>query len=275
MDLFIPSSSSIFIILADFLDPCDLAALSQTARKFRDACGVEYVFHPNDDGWDGDARDFSQFYNAKSISYQGASMEDDDKYTFLKLKSLTKITINDGKLHSLKGFETLTNLRILDLDTNEFADLSPIANLRDLKVLNISCNDISDISPLKNLCNLVELDLSANDIKDLSPLENLINLQKLDFSCSEDDLYLLRNLVNMRKLRILCHSDSDLDYLTGMHNLEILKLTSSKLCKNMHLLDNFRKLRKYEITEYFCTKDEKIIKTRPSRRNPIGDVNEN
>ena len=265
MDLFIPSSSGIFVILADFLEPRDLSALSHTARKFSKACDIQYIFHPCDDGSTGDTLDLSRFYNAKSVSYYGASMEDEDNFYFLKLKSLTRITINDGKLHTLQGFETMTNLRILNLDTNEFEeDLSPIANLHNLRVLNISCTGTTDISPLKNLHNLIELDLSANDIDDLSPLANLTNLQILDLNCCENDFHLLRNLVNMRKLRLYSQEyDADLDYLTNMHNLEVLKITSSKSCKNMHILDNFKKLYKIDITEYFCKENQRTTEMGP------------
>ena len=245
MDLFIPSSSGIFIILADFLEPRDLSALSQTARKFRNACINQYIFHPVDDGSGEEALDFSRFYNARSVSYYGQSMEDTE-YHFLKLKNLTRITINDAKLYSIEGFETMTNLRILDLRSNEIDDLSPIAKLYNLKVLNIHCNGFTDISLLANLHNLIDLDLSANGKLDLKTIARLTNLQKLHVYFNEQDFVLLRNFVNMRNLNILCYCCADLEFLSGMPDLEILNI-SAKSYKNSHVLKNLKKLHKIKM----------------------------
>lgn len=87
-------------------------------------------------------------------------------------------------IRDLSGLEYCSNLRWLDLDTNQISDLTPLEQLgrpedpfsSPLVYLNLDDNEISDIGPLAGLLNLQGLSLFNNQIADISPLvTNAVN----------------------------------------------------------------------------------------------------
>ena len=73
----------------------------------------------------------------------------------------------------------LKGLRLLYLDRNHIADLSPLAGLTELKYLYLRDNQVDNLEPLGNLKHSVVLDLGGNKITDLIPLMNLSELKHL------------------------------------------------------------------------------------------------
>ncbi|MBO5318104.1 MAG: leucine-rich repeat domain-containing protein, partial [Oscillospiraceae bacterium] len=95
----------------------------------------------------------------------------------------------------------LTELRLLDLQSNKLTSVSPLSSCAALEDLNISANSLTDISPLKSLnkllylnfsnnqvatipgfskkCGLVTINGNSNNISSLAPLSGLQNLNKV------------------------------------------------------------------------------------------------
>ena len=73
----------------------------------------------------------------------------------------------------------MENLRLLYLDRNHVADLSPLAGLTKLKYLYLRDNQVDNLKPLGKLEHLVMLDIGGNKITDLIPLMNLSKLKHL------------------------------------------------------------------------------------------------
>ena len=115
--------------------------------------------------------------------------------------TLTTLFAHFAEIRDLTGLEFATNLRELDLESNQISDISPLKNLKNLRELDLESNQISDISPLKNLKNLRNLVLSGNPISDVSSLKNLKNLERLELSDNQlSNISALKNLKNLREM---------------------------------------------------------------------------
>ncbi len=94
----------------------------------------------------------------------------DADYHFSKL--ITKLTLRNNQIHSLKFLGGLTSLKILDLSNNFLSDLSCFLNLSQeplsLQEVDFSDNNIENASPLTVLKMLQKLNLSNNKIKTLA-----------------------------------------------------------------------------------------------------------
>ena len=89
-------------------------------------------------------------------------------------------------LTSLDGIESLTNLNRLDCYSGyALEDISALANLTNLKYLDLNSNNITDLSPLAGLVKLETLVLSGNPITDMSPLANLPALESLGLGSTD------------------------------------------------------------------------------------------
>jgi len=118
-------------------------------------------------------------------------------------------------IRNLSGIEYCSNLRWLDLDTNEISDLTPLEQLgrpedpfsSPLVYLNLDDNQISDITPLAGMLNLQGLSLFNNQIADISPLVTnakngglgegdyiILDLSTLDEEAQNVDLPTLQDL---------------------------------------------------------------------------------
>lgn len=106
----------------------------------------------------------------------------------LHAKQFTSINFFATRLESLKGIETFSNL----------------------KSLNVSRTMITnkDLEDLKNSIQLTRLDLNGNQISDIRALANLVNLEKLGLACTYvEDL----PIGKMKKLKVLDIYQTSLD----------------------------------------------------------------
>lgn len=84
-----------------------------------------------------------------------------------------------NKLTEIKGLDTLTNLKILSIQSNRLTAITGLTNLKSLEELHISHNALTEISGLEENTNLRVIDISANPIAHLTGLENLKHLEEL------------------------------------------------------------------------------------------------
>ena len=126
----------------------------------------------------------------------------------------------DWGIRNLKGLESATNLRRLDIQHNQITDISPIAGLIPLRELGIAFNPVSDISPVRGLTNLTHLALYETQVSNISPVRNLTNLTHLWlYRTQVSDISPVRNLTNLVHLDFRHSLVSDISPVRGLINL--------------------------------------------------------
>ncbi|CAL5989276.1 leucine-rich_repeat-containing protein [Hexamita inflata] len=92
---------------------------------------------------------------------------------------LTTLELTESPKISFQGFEQMTQLTNLSLESNKLCKVNFICKLLRLTHLNISNNEIEDLNPLKQLLELIKINASRNKIYDISPLQKLVYIQVL------------------------------------------------------------------------------------------------
>lgn len=147
--------------------------------------------------------------------------------SFAGLDCIQELEIMETNLRSLEGIGNLPALEVLNLQSNNLSDLSPLIGAKNLKMLNLNQNyGVSDLSPLSGLSSLEQLFLSYSNVKNVSALSSLINLQELSLSWTKvEDVSPLKTLVNLKTLytrHVLILSDN-LKTLKDNTDLVIIK----------------------------------------------------
>ena len=147
------------------------------------------------------------------------------------LTNLRKISIYGNQIKDISSLSGLTNLINLNASNNYIQDLSVVGNLTHLQHLDLHHNLIRQTSGIENLTELVELDLYDNLIENLSGVVNLPALTVLRLGENKSgagniaNLNNINTLTNLRELNFAQNKNSEiLNYLSGLHNLEILNL---------------------------------------------------
>ncbi|MFS1132862.1 leucine-rich repeat domain-containing protein [Enterococcus hirae] len=163
-----------------------------------------------------------------------------------ELQQMTSLHVPFSGITNLEGLEYCTNLEVLDLNGDQFSDITPIANLTKMKNLNIANNkSLSDISSLKNLTALENLDADYSNISDLTALSNMTQLKVLHIPFNP--LKSLKGLENCKELTGLDLNGDQYSDITPIANLTKLKtlgiannknLTDISSLKNLTALEN-------------------------------------
>jgi len=77
----------------------------------------------------------------------------------------------------IQNLSSLTNLKILSIQSNRLASISGLSSLKDLEELYVSHNALTTLSGLESNIALRVLDISNNQV---SKLENLSHLKQLE-----------------------------------------------------------------------------------------------
>jgi Leucine-rich repeat (LRR) protein len=163
----------------------------------------------------------------------------------------------------------MTNLRELNLMSNQIVDISPLSNLANLRNLVLLNNQISDLSPLSGLTELEELDLGENEISDISALSVITNLRRLLLYRNHiDDITPLGELINLRHLELSRNKVSDITPLNVLPMLGILTLVENLITDfNLEtLLDGFVALQRVDLC-YESVSDWSYVSHRRMRQH--------
>lgn len=114
-----------------------------------------------------------------------------------KLPNLEYLDVSNARLSSISSISSLKNLRVLYLQRNSIADITPLKGLTKLEVLSLNGNRISGIGALSGLTSLTELYIRDNLIWDYSPLANLKKLNILYLKGNKSANYI--KLDNIKK----------------------------------------------------------------------------
>lgn len=192
----------------------------------------------------------ANFYNAmtNSKSLEGKiSTKDDVNLTISmsqeNIDSVTAIRMSDLDIKSVSGIEYFKNLQTLDLSTNEIDDISMLASLTNLEYLTLYSNKITNINALSNLKKLRILNLNSNEISEISVLSNLTNLETLYLSNNKiNNVNELAELVNLKDLDLDSNEIDSISMLSNLRNLEDLSLSNNKI-EDINALSNLTNLK--------------------------------
>lgn len=117
--------------------------------------------------------DFQKFENLSELTIEKGKLKSIKE--LLKLKGLKKLSLKHNHIKKLDGIEALSELTSLDLEDNVLKDIAPLAKLKKLKELNLEDNEIREIKILKKLTGLKKLNLRRNMILDTATMAELKN----------------------------------------------------------------------------------------------------
>lgn len=151
----------------------------------------------------------------------------------------------DRGITDLSGLECWSNLRNIDLGTNNIKDISPLAGLSQVTWLNLPCNPVEGLSPLSHLSRLefLNLEMYSNcptdlPLGDLSPLGHLQHLKGLQIGGRKvDSIQSLGALKQLERLVLVNAGVSDVSFLSDMHRLSVLYLYGNDISSVGPLLD--------------------------------------
>lgn len=118
------------------------------------------------------------------------------------------LELSNRGINSLNGLEKFDKLRILALEGNAVADLSPLREVYTLEELDASHNAVADISMLTNHIALRKLDLSHNAVIDIYSLASCTSLEELDLSYNNINyISHLSGCTSLRRLNLTANPD--------------------------------------------------------------------
>ncbi len=135
-----------------------------------------------------------------------------------------------SKISEIEGFEKIPHLTKLDLSRNKISTISDLDSLTDLKILNLENNQISNTQGMETLVNLTQLDLNTNKINKIAGLESLVDLKFLNLSYNNlSTIHGLRNLILLGSLSIDHNHIRKIEGLSTLANLTILSLSHNNI----------------------------------------------
>ena len=87
-------------------------------------------------------------------------------------KKIGHLVLSSNNFTEIKGLESFTNLRSLDLHNNNISEIKGLENCKSLESIRLSDNQITEIKGLDSLKYLSSLDLKNNQISEIKGLEN-------------------------------------------------------------------------------------------------------
>ncbi|MDR1640687.1 MAG: leucine-rich repeat domain-containing protein [Clostridiales bacterium] len=142
-------------------------------------------------------------YNAKyaSLYLDNMMLEDED---LIELRHMTNLRVLDLKSNNINDVSILTSIKNLDtlyLDSNPLTDISSLGDVERLGTLSLNGNPQMDFSGISKLKRLKVLYLKENNIKDISVFSKLASLESLDLSGNA--INEVGELANLAKLKYL------------------------------------------------------------------------
>jgi hypothetical protein len=133
--------------------------------------------------------------------------------------------VGEKGVKDITGLETLSNLRFLYLDYNDFSDITPLSELSKLMLLSLEGNAIVDVEPLEHLNGLRRLNLSFNQIQDLTGIAYLQDLEELELPGNPGASFgIITHFRKLLRLDLAENQISDIAFLDGLTELLLLDL---------------------------------------------------
>ena len=126
----------------------------------------------------------------------------------LVFKKLMELTYKSNIIEFIPNFESLENLKILNLSDNKIKDLTNMGLIKNLCSLDLGYNNIENIDILEKYDKIKYLYLNNNNIKNAYPIHNNSNIKFLNISNN--------NIENI-------------DFINNFEDLEILNITNNPI----------------------------------------------
>ncbi|HOW69466.1 MAG TPA: hypothetical protein PKY77_02595 [Phycisphaerae bacterium] len=169
---------------------------------------------------------------ARAIRRQ-LGLADNAELTSADLGRVTYLEAMNVGIRTLAGIQGCTNLKTLNLLSNEVEDLSPLAELTMLENLYMVDNKIRSVAPLAPMTSLKSLDVMHNFIGSISSLSGLTRLETLKVDWQQNKaITSLNGVQNMAKLKWLgCSGNSitSLAPVAGLSSLQTLNATHNDI----------------------------------------------
>lgn len=140
------------------------------------------------------------------------------------LSSITELDATDCGIRSLRGIDSMFNLRSLRLNSNPITDLYPLLSLANLRALLLRNCDVADLNALSQMIVLEILDLGRGRDQDVIRVPTIVTL----------DMQPMVRLVRLRALYLGGNRTANLVALTSSNALEVLDLHWTE-CKDTDL----------------------------------------
>ncbi|HAB8811426.1 TPA_asm: LPXTG cell wall anchor domain-containing protein [Listeria monocytogenes] len=146
------------------------------------------------------------------------------------IRVLSTLQATNGTITDISSISGLTNLRYVNLSSNNITNITPVAGLTNLDTLWLNSNHVSDLSPVSNLSVINSLGLNNNNISNLSPLTGLNDLFYLFLSTNNlTDISLLSGLTNLGEIFLDNNHIRDASALKNHNNLEYVVLNNQTI----------------------------------------------
>ncbi len=147
----------------------------------------------------------------------------------------------------------------LDLSYRKIKSLSEIQGLgaaSNLKILNLASNDLESVNELLVLNQLEELNLESNKLTSLKGFEKLINLQKINLRRNQvEDYKILGLLSNIKEINLTFNKITRIENFKNFGNLQVLSLGRNNISK-LECLEKEINIKKLELNNNRITKIE-------------------
>lgn len=182
----------------------------------------------------------------------------DNKLGGLRIFSILK----DDKLETIDFLQDYNFLEKLDITSSvdfNFDFLNSLVNLKKLS-LNVEGNNTINLSNLKSLEYL-----SIKWRKDIKGFENCTSLSSLGLiEFKEKDLVKFSNLISLTDIRIKTASNTSLNGLQGLVNLQSLNIGNCKKLTSIIAVNELPKLRSLEFEKCPNINDYQLVTKLPS-----------
>lgn len=168
----------------------------------------------------------------------------------LTAEDVKNVAILEGAkagIKSLAGLEHCVSVRLVNFDSNEISDISPLAELKLLQSVNLANNQVSNLKPLAGLTSIQYLQLENNRVKNLAPLQNLTAMRSLYLSGNK--ITGVGKLKGMKKLWSLYLGGNPLKNAAAIGQLEFVDTLDLSHCglESISFLKPLKRLRRVSL----------------------------
>jgi internalin A len=170
------------------------------------------------------------------------------------LEAHTELLNSDPKfastgLSDLRPLASLTNLKNLNIISDDLVDLRPLAKMKNLESLAIARSPLTDLAPLGELKQLRALVLLfCPKVTDLKPISRLSQLNRLVIGGSPvSDLSPISQLLNLEEIILGNAPVVNLQPLATLRSLRQLEISGGKI-QNLQGIDGLTGLKKVELS---------------------------
>ncbi len=233
-------------IYTDSLWPITTLTMPENMESYSDLQYFPYLTSLTISGAHAGLESLNSLALLSELTVTDSSISAEDLTVIAALPSLSKLTLADCGISSIRPLSAAKNLTYLDLSNNTVRDISPISEMKGLQQLNLGRNALTDLSSLSGLQQLSFLDVSYNSLATLAPISGCTELTRLN--ASNNGIGIMDGVESLTKLTQfnISHNNltecGQLSGLTGLTELDVsnntlLSIDCLSSLVNLQMLD--------------------------------------